>query len=680
VSRPAPAIVAVIERRGRFLTAEPLFPPRMNGSNPTPGGAAHRGGSARLTLGPNRSGRDDRQHVSAGDLVLVQSVGRGSSAGVRVLRKLGRPDIARDVIEGLLLDRGLARGFDEELEREARAAGERVKHERGERRDLRDLPTFTIDPSSARDFDDAISAEPIDGHTDGRSGDGGGSPAREGDGAGEGGTRVWVHIADVTAHVPEGSPLDREARRRSTSVYAPGAVEPMLPHALSSDACSLMPGVDRAAVTVEMEFRGAVVERAAFYRSIIRSDARLNYEQVDRIFAGSDSAAEPWGAPLSAARDAAAALQDAREQSGALVVDSEEPEFQFDEHGNVVGIHGRVQTESHRLIEHLMIAANEAVAELLERRGVPCLYRVHERPDPERVERLADQLATLEVPTPPIPENMSATQAADLLGDMSRRVEQHVHRTGHGRQALSSLVLRSLKQAYYSPKNIGHAGLHSSAYCHFTSPIRRYPDIVCHRALLSAVGGGEPAPRAGEMGELGVWTSEREREAMIIERDSDDVARCFALERLLYEQGHDQVFAGEITGLISAGAFIAFGLQADASMGARRQDGGELDAASFEGMLPVRLLRVPAPAGASTSTRSSRDARRRTQQGGRGRRDAPRQSGGRDGEREWWELNEQGTILQGERTGAALRLGDGVEVRVARVDTVRGRVDLVPAL
>jgi ribonuclease R len=676
---PANAIVAVIERRGRFLTAEPLFPPRMDASTGTPRGAAHRGGAARLTLGPNRSGSSGRVQVSAGDLVLVQSVGRGSSASVQVVRKLGRPDVARDVIEGLLLDRGLARGFDEELEREARAAGERVKREGGERRDLRALPTFTIDPISARDFDDAISAEPIDGDSDGGSGNGAGRLTS--DGAGDGGIRVWVHIADVTAHVPEGSPLDREARRRSTSVYAPGAVEPMLPHALSSDACSLMPGVDRAAVTIEMELHGDVLERASFYRSVIRSDARLDYERVDRIFAGSESAAEPWGAPLRAARAAAAALQAAREQSGALVVDSEEPEFEFDEHGNVVGIHGRVQTESHRLIEHLMIAANEAVAEMLERRGVPCLYRVHERPDPERVERLADQLATLEVPTPPLPEQMSSTQAADLLGEMSRRVEQHLRRTGHGRQALSSLVLRSLKQAYYSPKNIGHAGLHSSAYCHFTSPIRRYPDIVCHRALLSAVGGGEPAPRAGEMVELGVWTSEREREAMIIERDSDDVARCFALERLLYEQGHDQVFAGEITGLISAGAFIAFDLDADARMAARGDGAGEgqLDAASFEGMLPVRLLRVPAPAGASTGAGSSRDARRRAGQGGRGRRDAPRQ-GGRDGEREWWELNEEGTILQGERTGAALRLGDAVEVRVARVDTIRGRVDLVPAL
>ena len=658
---PAGALVAVIERRGRFLTAEPLFPSREG-----EGGAARRHSAERLTLGASRSGRGGRIEVSAGELVLVHSGARGP--GARVLRVLGRPDVARDVIEALMLDRGLARGFDAVVESEAAAAGERVMRAPGDRRDLRALPTFTIDPLSARDFDDAISAEELDG------GDAG---------AGERGTRIWVHIADVAAHVPEGSLVDREARRRATSVYVPGAVEPMLPHSLSSDACSLVPGRDRAAVTVELELHGARVARAAFYRSLIRSDARLDYERVDRIFAGSESAAEPWGAPLRAARDAAAALQDVRERNGALVVDSEEPEFEFDERGHVICILARAQTESHRLIEHLMIAANEAVAALLEQRGVPCLFRVHERPAPERVERLADQLATLEVPTPALPEHMSSTQATDLLGEMSRRVEQHVRRTGHGRKALGSLVLRSLKQAYYSPKNLGHAGLRSPSYCHFTSPIRRYPDLVCHRALLSAVGGGEAAPRAGELVELGLWCSEREREAMIIERDADDVASCFALERLLYEQGHDQRFSGEITGLISAGAFIAFGLDGDAHMGAggAGESVGDLSAASFEGMLPVRLLRPPAPAGASAG--ASADARRRAGQGARGRRNGPRavnvRDGERDGEREWWELNAQSTILQGERTGATLRLGDAVEVRVARVDTIRGRVDLLPA-
>jgi ribonuclease R len=677
--------VAVLERHGRFLTAEPLFP-----RPDSPSDGQRRRSSAKITLkSPNRGAGAPAR---AGELVLIQPAGHGS--GPRIVRVLGRPDVARDVIEGLMLDRGLARGFTAAVEREARAAGERVHGDEGSRRDLRELPTFTIDPASARDFDDAISAEAL----------------------ADGVTRVWVHIADVAAHVPEGSPLDREARRRATSVYVPGAVEPMLPHALSSDACSLMPGVERLAVTVELELRDAVVQRAAFYRSLISSDERLDYERVDRIFAGAESAAEPWREPLAAARRVAAALQSARERSGALVVDSAESEFSFDEHGNVAGIDTRVQSESHRLIEHLMIAANEAVAGLLSQRGVPCLYRVHERPQPERVERLADQLASLEIPTPPLPDHLSATQAAELIGEMSRRVEQHVRRSGHGRLAFGSLVLRSLKQAYYSPTNLGHAGLHSATYCHFTSPIRRYPDLVCHRALLSAVGGGEREPRAGELVELGAWTSERERHAMVVERDADDVARCFALEQLLFHSGVQQVFAGEITGLISAGAFIAFAPGNDdpgvhdpgVESGAGAQvegDGGALaqaGAGAFEGMLPVGMLRVPA-AGRSQAA----DARQRGRpaggaqrgagrggKGGGGRGGGGRQGGSggggrqggagrggseRDGERDWWELNEEGTILRGERTGTALRLGDPIEVRVARVDTIRGRVDLVPA-
>jgi ribonuclease R len=265
-----------------------------------------------------------------------------------------------------------------------------------------------------------------------------------------------------------------------------------------------------------------------------------------------------------------------------------------------------------------MIAANEQVATLLEQRGVPALYRVHERPEPLRVERLVDQLASLGVPTPPVPEPMSPSQAAGVVAECSHLVDQHVRRAGHGRQGLTSLVLRSLKQAYYSPRNAGHAGLSSAAYCHFTSPIRRYPDLVCHRALLSAVGGGEDAPDASRLVSVAEWSSARERDAMDIERTADDIARCLLLERELFRNGFDRQFAGEVTGVIGAGAFVAFG------------DG-------YEGMLPVRRLHG-----------------------------------------DWWEVNEPGTILEGTRSGASIRVGDEIVVRVERVDAPRGRVDLGP--
>ncbi|HLY49270.1 MAG TPA: RNB domain-containing ribonuclease, partial [Solirubrobacteraceae bacterium] len=332
-------------------------------------------------------------------------------------------------------------------------------------------------------------------------------------------------------------------------------------------------------------------------------------------------AAEPWGAPLAAARAAAAALHARRAAQSALVLDSEEPEFTFDEAGNVIAAEPVAQTEAHRLIEHLMIAANEQVASFLEARRIPTLYRVHERPDGASVERLVEQLASLGVPTPPVPRGAIAPQqAAELVGETSALVESWVRRTGHGRSGLTSLILRSLKQAYYDHRNLGHAGLQSPRYCHFTSPIRRYPDVVCHRGLLSAITGEAPAPDAGFVVSAGPWTSTREREAMTIERDADDVALAFLLERTLADTGWEEEFDGEVVGLIGAGAFVAFG-----------------PGLMFEGMMPVRRMRG-----------------------------------------DWWELNEEGTMLMGAHTGRALRLGDSVRIRVDGIDAPRGRVDLVP--
>ena len=563
--------VATIERRGRFLVAEPLF---------------ERGPQVEL---------DRRTRVGAGEMALVE-FGPGRA---RAIRELGSPGRARDVVEALLWDRTGGRGFGDSVERAAAQAAERALAEPGARRDLTEMATFTVDPATARDFDDAVSAR------------------REGDGV-----RLWIHIADVAAHVGPGDELDREANRRANSTYVPGTVEPMLPKALSADACSLAPGVERLAVTTEVELgAGGKVRSSSFYRSRIRSDARLSYDQLDEIFASRAEPPAPAAEPLEITRAVAAALA-ARPRAGALEVHSAEPEFQFDADGNVSGAHDIEQTEAHRLIEQLMILCNEQVASMLERKKVVTLYRVHEQPDPERVKFLVEQLASLDLPTPPLREHLSPGEAAEVAAQASRLVSAEAARRGHGRGAYTSLVLRSLKQAQYSARNVGHAGLASPAYCHFTSPIRRYPDLLVHRALLAAIGEHEQPPTLELAREAAVHCSEREREAAVIERDADDVCAAFLLQRELFESGWETEFEGEVRGVIGAGAFVHFG--------------GTLGNV-YEGFVPARRLR---------------------------------------GER--FELNEVQTALVGTKTGRAVRLGDPISVRVEKVEAPRGRVDLEP--
>ena len=273
----------------------------------------------------------------------------------------------------------------------------------------------------------------------------------------------------------------------------------------------------------------------------------------------------------------------------------------------MTGAHSVAQTEAHRLIEHLMILTNERVAELLERRRVPTIYRVHEQPDPERIRRMIEQLAALDIPTPALPDSITPSRRASLP---ERRAGWSPGRPSAGvtvARRIHRLCFARCKQAHYADRNLGHAGLGSQAYCHFTSPIRRFPDLIAHRSLLSAIGAGEDPPRAEALAELAAHCSERERDATRTERDADSVCASFLLERELFERGPDTRFEGEVSGVVGAGAFVRFG--------------GAL-ADVYEGFLPARRI----------------------------------------GGRERYELDRTETMLVGARGGGAIRIGDPVAV------------------
>jgi ribonuclease R len=505
-----------------------------------------------------------------GDLAVVAS-GRGRAKVERVLGQAKRID---SVLEGLLVERGARVGFE---------PFDRSGPDMDGRADLRGLTTFTIDPDTAKDFDDAISV------------------SREDDGV-----RAWVHIADVSAFVSAGSPLDRGAAGRAFSTYVPGLVAPMLPPELSDDACSLRPQIDRLCVTVELPPRGEPL----FYRSVICSDARLTYGQAQRRDVPGQVAEE-----LELAAAHSEELRRRRFARGALRVERPELAFDFDGEGGVSAARWEGEPEAHALVEELMIAANEAVAGLLAGRNREALYRVHERPDPQSVSLLVAKLADLDVPTPPVPARPSAGEAARTATEISEAVIDYVARSGRGREAFPALVLRALKQARYDPRNLGHSGLASAAYCHFTSPIRRYPDLVVHRALLRELGASdEPLP--DRLGALAEHTSAREREAAELEYLADDICLAWLLEQVLFERGWDEAFEGEITGVIPSGLFVRFG-------------------DVFEGFLPARRLHG-----------------------------------------DYFELNALGTALAGRRGGGVFRLGDAIGVRVEDVRRWEGKVEL----
>ena len=556
-------VVVEIAKRGKLLLGEPYF---------TPG----------TPLVLDRKGVGE---AGPGDLAVVSS-GRGRA---RLERVLGRAADVEAVLEGLLVQEGARVEFEPHDLPEPSPDG---------RVDLRDLPTFTIDPETAKDFDDAISV------------------VRDGDGL-----RAWVHIADVSYFVPAASPLDRGAAGRAFTTYVPGRAAPMLPPELADDACSLRPHVERLCTTVEVPF-GAGLEQGepTFYRSVIRSDERLTYGRAEAILGGRDRAEPVVAEALELAERLALELRRRRFARGALRIQTPEVVFAFDGKGGVERAWLETEPHAHALVEELMIMANEAVAGLLGGRRRESLYRVHERPDPQAVSLLVAKLADLEVPTPPAPpeERLGPAEAARLAAAVAERVTEYTAQSGRGREAFPALVLRSLKQARYDPANLGHSGLASSAYCHFTSPIRRYPDLVVHRTLLRELGvSDEPPPE--DVGALAAHTSERERAAAQVEYLADEICLAWLLEAELFELGWEHAWEGEIIGLIGSGLFVRF---------------GEV----FEGFLPAR--RLPG---------------------------------------DYFELNPAGTALRGRRGGGSFRLGDPIEVRVESIRRSEGKVELAPA-
>ncbi len=460
---------------------------------------------------PHEAGR-----ARPGQVVTVEIVApptRHAQPIGRVAEVLGRYADPGMEIEIAVRKFELPHEFSKKAREAARAMPGEVRDEdfKG-RRDLRELAFVTIDGESARDFDDAVLAR------------------REGRG-----WRLWVAIADVSHYVRHGGPLDLDARERGTSVYFPRRVIPMLPEKLSNGLCSLNPGVDRLAMVCEMAVtpRGEVANYA-FYPAVMRSHARLTYAQAwESISKGSA------GPDLEILHQCFRALAEARGRRGAIDFETVETRMEFDAHGKIRRIVPEPRTDAHRLIEECMLAANVCAGNFLTERAHPVLYRVHDVPAPEKVEMLRDFLAELGLQLggggAPRPGDY-----AQLLARIRRRADFAL---------LQTILLRSLKQAVYSPDNAGHFGLAFDAYVHFTSPIRRYPDLLVHRAIKAALAGQVYA--GIDWNAVGRHCSETERRADDASRDVENWLKCY------YMRDHvGGEFAGTVTGVAPFGLFV----------------------------------------------------------------------------------------------------------------------------
>ncbi len=512
-----------------------------------------------------------------GDLVRYEfaPAGRLAAPRARVVEVLGNPQDQQKISLIAVYAHGIPDDFPESVLTEA---GKLEPPDMKGRTDLRQVPLLTIDPPDARDHDDAVHAEP---DTDPRN---------------KGGFIVIVAIADVAHYVRPQTKLDREALLRGNSVYFPDRVVPMLPERISNDLCSLREGEERACLAVRMVFDAKGDKRShAFSRAMMRSAAKLSYQEAQAAIDGKPSSkAKPLldGAlkPLWAAYAALSAARDRREP---LDLDLPERKILLDENGRVARVIVPARLAAHRLIEEFMIQANVAAAEALEAAKAPVVYRVHDEPSQEKLKNLRDFLATLDLKLPtqgtlkPAAFNRVLARAKDLpVPDL-----------------VNEVVLRAQSQAEYNPANIGHFGLNLSRYAHFTSPIRRYADLLVHRALIRALklgAGGLDDAEAGRLAETAKTISEAERRAMAAERETAD--------RLIAAHLADHVgatFTGRIAGVTRSGLFVRL-----AETGA-------------DGFVPMSTL-------------------------------------GND----FFRHNETSHALVGSRTGESFRLGDRVEVRL----------------
>ena len=535
----------------------------------------------------------DRGAARAGDMVvavLTRFPTPTRSPAGRVVEVLGTVDTPGVDVRVVLRAHGIPDAHDPGAVAEAQRLGDVVRPaDRRRRTDFRRLTTVTIDGETARDFDDAVTLEPLAG----------------------GNVRLGVHIADVSHYVAEGSALDRDARERGTSVYFPDRAVHMLPSELSTGLCSLKPGVDRLVQSCLMEVDGAGrVVQYEIHDGIVHSDARMTYTDVDALLTDPGSPAGERYAELvpflQGMGALSAVLTERRRRRGAIDFDVPVARFRRDDAGRVEAIVADERTTAHRIIEECMLLANETVAEHLLREEAPALFRVHERPDPARVEAFEEFATSLG-------HSLAAPPAAATPGHFQRLIER-VRGTPEERP-VARLMLRTMRLARYEADNLGHFGLAAASYTHFTSPIRRYPDLVVHRALRASRRGARTARTRRWMEalpEIARRTSELERRAEEAERELVH----WQMVRFMADKVGDE-FTGYVVGVTAFGLFV------------------ELVEQFVEGLVHVSSMAD-----------------------------------------DYYRYVERRHLWQGESTGKTYRLGDRVRVRLVRVDVEHRRLDL----